>query len=54
MIFFFFYLQDKPFSDLISTDLTNTNAKFEAPLTALTTEPYLKDDKLLVKVIIFL
>ncbi|EAA07092.4 AGAP010350-PA, partial [Anopheles gambiae str. PEST] len=54
LIFFFFYLQDKPFSDLISTDLTNTNAKFEAPLTALTTEPYLKDDKLLVKVIIFL
>ncbi|XP_061517858.1 uncharacterized protein LOC1272689 isoform X2 [Anopheles gambiae] len=46
--------QDKPFSDLISTDLTNTNAKFEAPLTALTAEPYLKDDKLLVKVIIFL
>uniref|UniRef100_A0A182K843 Uncharacterized protein n=1 Tax=Anopheles christyi TaxID=43041 RepID=A0A182K843_9DIPT len=46
--------QDKPFSDLISTDLTNTNAKFEAPLSALTAEPYLKDDKLLVKVIIFL
>uniref|UniRef100_A0A182MQ35 Uncharacterized protein n=1 Tax=Anopheles culicifacies TaxID=139723 RepID=A0A182MQ35_9DIPT len=37
--------QDKPFSDLISTDLTNTNAKFEAPLSALTAEPYLKDDK---------
>uniref|UniRef100_A0A182W870 Uncharacterized protein n=1 Tax=Anopheles minimus TaxID=112268 RepID=A0A182W870_9DIPT len=46
--------QDKPFSDLISTDLTNTNAKFEAPLSALTAEPYLKDDKLLIKVIIFL
>uniref|UniRef100_A0A182NQ17 Uncharacterized protein n=1 Tax=Anopheles dirus TaxID=7168 RepID=A0A182NQ17_9DIPT len=46
--------QDKPFSDLISTDLTNTNAQFEAPLSALTAEPYLKDDKLLVKVIIFL
>uniref|UniRef100_A0A182YE27 Uncharacterized protein n=1 Tax=Anopheles stephensi TaxID=30069 RepID=A0A182YE27_ANOST len=46
--------QDKPFSDLISTDLTNTNAKFEAPLSALTEQPYLKDDKLLVKVIIFL
>lgn len=46
--------QDKPFSDLISTDLTNTNSKFEAPLSALTEEPYLKDDKLLVKVIIFL
>ncbi|XP_058067099.1 uncharacterized protein LOC131216585 [Anopheles bellator] len=46
--------QDMPFSDMISTDLTNTNAKFEAPLSALTAEPYLKDDKLLIKVIIFL
>ncbi|XP_052860487.1 uncharacterized protein LOC128267641 [Anopheles cruzii] len=46
--------QDMPFSDMISTDLTNTNARFEAPLSALTAEPYLKDDKLLIKVIIFL
>ncbi|XP_053669794.1 uncharacterized protein LOC128720165 [Anopheles nili] len=46
--------QDKPFSDLISTDLTNTDSMFEAPLAALTTEPYLKNDKLLIKVIIFL
>uniref|UniRef100_A0A2M4ASA0 Putative secreted protein n=1 Tax=Anopheles triannulatus TaxID=58253 RepID=A0A2M4ASA0_9DIPT len=46
--------QDMPFSDMISTDLTNTNAKFEAKLSELTAEPYLKDDKLLIKVIIFL
>uniref|UniRef100_A0AAG5D154 Uncharacterized protein n=1 Tax=Anopheles atroparvus TaxID=41427 RepID=A0AAG5D154_ANOAO len=46
--------QDEPFSDLISSDLTNTNAKFEAPLSSLTTESYLKDDKLLIKIIIFL
>uniref|UniRef100_A0A182F464 Uncharacterized protein n=2 Tax=Anopheles albimanus TaxID=7167 RepID=A0A182F464_ANOAL len=46
--------QDMPFSDLISTDLTNTNAKFEAKLSEVTAQPYLKDDKLLIKVIIFL
>ncbi|XP_050094225.1 uncharacterized protein LOC126576947 [Anopheles aquasalis] len=46
--------QDMPFSDMISTDLTNTNAKFEAKLSEVTAQPYLKDDKLLIKVIIFL
>ncbi|XP_058128644.1 uncharacterized protein LOC131292844 [Anopheles ziemanni] len=45
--------QDEPFSNIVS-DLRNTNAKFEAPLASVTNEPYLKNDKLLIKVIIFL
>lgn len=43
-----------PFSDLNSQEFWNTNTGFTIPYRALLTNSYLKQDKILVEVVIYL
>lgn len=53
-IFIIGSLQGVPFSDLNSQELWNTNTGFTIPYRALLTNSYLKQDKILVEVVIYL
>lgn len=54
LVFIVGLLQGVPFSDLNSQEFWNTNTGFTIPYRALLTNSYLKQDKILVEVVIYL